>query len=431
MKWKTEEIEFLKNNYGRLRYGKIAKSLNRSLSSIYWKCHELRFIRGPWPRDLRWDKKKVIEKLKEATIILGHSPSVREVSISLRSACQRHFGSFNKAKEEAGLDVKDHLHILPSSAYRPSKELAYVLGALMGDGSFRIQKSKQRTSYVIIFGVSDKDFMDKFVSYFERWCCIKPKVSFEHGGIKKFPNGKYYRYKGLLLTQICSKEAIIFLKKFKDNPIRIIEFLPFKVWNWFLKGIWDAEGSISDSNGYPRLYFSNSNLEIINLFKILLMRHEIRFSSYLDKEDNSITIEILGFGIIRFLNLIKGITIKRKLTDSLKKGLVDLEEKYQGLDIKSDFYKEVYRSVRQIPSGRVSTYSSIANALNCKAYRAVGIALNKNPFSPDVPCHRVINSDGHLGGYAEGLEKKIILLRKEGIEIRNNKIDLKVYGFNF
>ncbi len=63
------------------------------------------------------------------------------------------------------------------------------------------------------------------------------------------------------------------------------------------------------------------------------------------------------------------------------------------------------------------------------AYRAVGNALKKNPFSPKVPCHRVVCSDGSLGGFMGKMnsKEKIRLLKKEGIVIRNNAIDLRKY----
>jgi methylated-DNA-[protein]-cysteine S-methyltransferase len=57
--------------------------------------------------------------------------------------------------------------------------------------------------------------------------------------------------------------------------------------------------------------------------------------------------------------------------------------------------------------------------------------MNKNPYSPRVACHRVIKSNGEVGGFASGTKKKIEMLRKEGIEIKNNKIDLKRYLFKF
>ncbi len=76
-----------------------------------------------------------------------------------------------------------------------------------------------------------------------------------------------------------------------------------------------------------------------------------------------------------------------------------------------------------IPKGKVATYQTIAAwAGSSNASRAVGNACNQNPFAPDVPCHRVVASDGSLGGYAHGPAKKIALLKKEGIVVRKNKI---------
>ena len=89
------------------------------------------------------------------------------------------------------------------------------------------------------------------------------------------------------------------------------------------------------------------------------------------------------------------------------------------------FNQKVWNALRQIPRGKVATYSSIAKQVGSpKASRAVGNACNRNEHAPVVPCHRVVASDGNLGGYAGGLKKKIQLLKKEGIEIdiQNNKI---------
>lgn len=64
------------------------------------------------------------------------------------------------------------------------------------------------------------------------------------------------------------------------------------------------------------------------------------------------------------------------------------------------------------------TYTAVAIAAGRpKASRAVGNILNKNPFAPKVPCHRVIRSDGSIGGFAHGAEKKKALLKAEGIEL--------------
>ena len=98
---------------------------------------------------------------------------------------------------------------------------------------------------------------------------------------------------------------------------------------------------------------------------------------------------------------------------------------------KNSFNQRCYELLKKVPSGKVTTYKALARALNTKTYRAVGRAMNKNPFAPHVPCHRVINSDGRLGGYAHGLQKKITLLKNEGIEIKNDRVDLIKYGFTF
>lgn len=80
-----------------------------------------------------------------------------------------------------------------------------------------------------------------------------------------------------------------------------------------------------------------------------------------------------------------------------------------------EFQKEVYEVVKKIPKGQVLNYKDVARLTGRpRAYRAVGNALNKNPFAPAVPCHRVIRSDGRIGGYAQGTEVKTKILRKEG-----------------
>jgi O-6-methylguanine DNA methyltransferase len=71
----------------------------------------------------------------------------------------------------------------------------------------------------------------------------------------------------------------------------------------------------------------------------------------------------------------------------------------------------------------VISYKDIAEIIGCpRACRAVGNALHKNPWAPQVPCHRVVKSDGSIGGYAGGVKQKIALLKKEGIRIIKNKI---------
>jgi len=97
------------------------------------------------------------------------------------------------------------------------------------------------------------------------------------------------------------------------------------------------------------------------------------------------------------------------------------------------FNERVWQLTKRIPKGRVTTYRILAAKLRTKAYRAVGNALNKNPYSPRVPCHRIVRSDGGVGGFARGTRKKIEMLEKEGIKIKRNKIvsfEKILYKFN-
>ena len=87
-----------------------------------------------------------------------------------------------------------------------------------------------------------------------------------------------------------------------------------------------------------------------------------------------------------------------------------------------NFNQKCYDLLSQIPKGKIATYKQIANILNTKAYRAVGNAMANNPNPIIVPCHRIINSDGCIGGYAYGVDYKINLLKKEGIPIKEGKI---------
>jgi methylated-DNA-[protein]-cysteine S-methyltransferase len=80
--------------------------------------------------------------------------------------------------------------------------------------------------------------------------------------------------------------------------------------------------------------------------------------------------------------------------------------------------------VRQIPKGRVMSYKEVAIAAGKSwAFRAVGNIMSEN-HDPTVPCHRVIRSDGNLGGYNGGVDKKEIKLRNEGLTIINGRVKI-------
>lgn len=84
--------------------------------------------------------------------------------------------------------------------------------------------------------------------------------------------------------------------------------------------------------------------------------------------------------------------------------------------------QDCYNLLSKIPQGKVTTYKEIATQMNSKAYRAIGSLIGKNPNAPQVPCHRVVKSDGGLGGYAFGLDKKIAILKSEGVEVSDGKV---------
>ncbi|MDD5136372.1 MAG: MGMT family protein [Candidatus Omnitrophica bacterium] len=88
----------------------------------------------------------------------------------------------------------------------------------------------------------------------------------------------------------------------------------------------------------------------------------------------------------------------------------------------TDFERSVLRAILKIPRGEVRTYKWVAGAVGSpKACRAVGNALNKNPYAPAVPCHRVVKSDGSIGGFAKGPGMKRRLLKKEGVLLRRSE----------
>ncbi len=86
-----------------------------------------------------------------------------------------------------------------------------------------------------------------------------------------------------------------------------------------------------------------------------------------------------------------------------------------------NFNDKVYSVVIKIAPGSVMTYKEVAEKIDHpKAWRAVGRALNQN-INPDIPCHRVIKSNGLIGGYRLGSDKKKSILRKEGFIFLDKK----------
>ncbi len=94
----------------------------------------------------------------------------------------------------------------------------------------------------------------------------------------------------------------------------------------------------------------------------------------------------------------------------------------------------VYKLLKQVPKGKVTSYKALANAAgNPKASRAIGMFMKTNPYAPNVPCHRVVYSDGRLGGFSgkARIDDKIKMLREEGVLVKDGRIvDFKKHYFD-
>ena len=87
------------------------------------------------------------------------------------------------------------------------------------------------------------------------------------------------------------------------------------------------------------------------------------------------------------------------------------------------FVEKAWTVCSRVPAGKVTTYGAIAKTLGVPGgARAVGMAMNRNPYAPQVPCHRVVASDGKLTGYAGGLDKKRAMLLAEGVKLKNDRV---------
>ena len=119
----------------------------------------------------------------------------------------------------------------------------------------------------------------------------------------------------------------------------------------------------------------------------------------------------------------------KEIPSFLKQCISQLDEYFAGTRTEFDlqlnpqgteFQLKVWSYLKKIPKGKTKSYLEVAKAIGKpSAFRAVANAVGKNPFPPKIPCHRVIRSDGSMGGYSGkgGIKKKKILLQSEGITI--------------
>jgi len=94
----------------------------------------------------------------------------------------------------------------------------------------------------------------------------------------------------------------------------------------------------------------------------------------------------------------------------------------------TEFQSRVLKLVSTIPRGKVTTYRELARAVDSpRAYRAVANALARNPNPVNIPCHRVVRSDGKVGGYKLSEKRKVELLLEEGVAIKKGKVELEKF----
>ena len=86
--------------------------------------------------------------------------------------------------------------------------------------------------------------------------------------------------------------------------------------------------------------------------------------------------------------------------------------------------KEIYKKLLQVPPGKITTYGELSRVIGFKnGQRVIGQVMKNNPFPIIIPCHRVVKSNREIGGYVFGVGIKRNMLTKEGICIKNDKIE--------
>lgn len=90
----------------------------------------------------------------------------------------------------------------------------------------------------------------------------------------------------------------------------------------------------------------------------------------------------------------------------------------------TDFQRKVYLALLDVPRGATISYKELGERIGCRSAQAIGQALKRNPFAPDVPCHRVISANGAIGGFygkrdGEMIDKKRRLLLSEGVALND------------
>lgn len=215
----------------------------------------------------RWNRSSIVETLQNLEKEINHSPSAREAGGRVYQACRRYFGTFNEAKRVSGLKItKRFYNPLPLQCRRLSSNVAYILGAVLGDGhvrtSYYLNKKGERKlrQGEITLEVKDKDFALEFAERIKKWSGYNPKIRFR-------------RDRGFYAVLLSSMEAADFIKRIEHRNILNADI---STKCEFLKGLYDSEGCVSGYNlsqrrcATRRITFSNSDKEIIETVNALL-----------------------------------------------------------------------------------------------------------------------------------------------------------------
>lgn len=276
-----------------------------------------------------WNRNNIIIALKEEVRRLNHSPTAREVGPALYQICRIYFGSFNKAKQIAGLEVSPPKHHqIKKSAELLTEDLAYILGVIEGDGYCRKREAPERTSGEIILKVKNSDFAQEFKKKLKWWSGIPPKIWQKN---REFHVELYSVDAVDIIQGIHLNEITLSSKKIKAN---------------FLKGLYDSEGGVTGENLNKRrfacrwIHFSNKNKKIIKIVSRLLkdfkINHKIKSRIHSGFGSKKLQYEILIFGLENFKEFYKniGFSIKYKKDKLLE--VINSYEKFR----KREKYRE-------------------------------------------------------------------------------------------
>lgn len=303
----------------------------------------------------RMTEEEVIKKLYQMSK-KGEVITRKSCSTLLFDSIVSHFGTLNNCKTTLGLPtIKFHSlkKPLPESAKKPSPEMGYVIGAILGDGC--VENEKNTHPYRLSLKVKDKDFIIFFAKQFEKW--VRYKITI-------FPISS----KGQWGVQASQKETSQLLLKYKKNPLLCLNF-PISVQNKLLKGLFDAEGYIRPSRKNAlRITITNKDDKIISIIKQILTNNNITFSVEQREIRTGGKIKRIRIDkmvdVFKFIRIIDGITIQRKykkVKNRIKKAS-KLKEKYceiMQLSKQGVSRKEIWEKVkRKTPICSIRTMDS-------------------------------------------------------------------------